>query len=100
MRSCHHTIHHLTSHLRLILREHTIFPATKESYRIKVGTSNQNFQQCLFNLVKMPRLVSPNLMELLQGCMGSHQKGLTNLGILNEWLAVVFVSDDYQNSEL
>ena len=77
-----------SAHLRLILREHKIIPSTKESYRVYVGTGNKN-SNCVtpFNLVNMPRLLSPFLTELLQG---SIQKGLNNLGILNEWLAMGF----------
>jgi len=30
-----------STHLRLILQEHKIFPATKESYRVYIGTGSQ-----------------------------------------------------------
>jgi len=31
-----------STHLRLIMREHNIFPATKESYRVYVGANDHN----------------------------------------------------------
>ena len=58
-----------SAHLRLILREHKIIPATKESYRVYVGTGKKIPTVTPFNLVNMPRLLSPFLTELLQGSM-------------------------------
>jgi hypothetical protein len=36
----HHPIHPALIYIRLIFREHKISPATKESYRVYIGTSS------------------------------------------------------------